>query len=170
MANASPDYIEPEWIDQKSIQMSLRFDNILAGIVRYTPHFPSVVKGWSATASFIPESEGFVDITKGVVAPEFRRLGLYRLLMAATAVHASTLGFHQMQGIVSKMELLPVWIDMGCERLGREDHIFERHPIGPVPAQCISLNLVQNRLIAHEFEACIELGRERGYEAVLTVA
>jgi hypothetical protein len=58
-------------------------DRTPVGMVRVTPANRSVLAWWADGVWSLPTGEGVVELNRGVVADEWRRHGVYRLLMLA---------------------------------------------------------------------------------------
>jgi len=67
--------------DDRSIHVSAFSDGRPIGMVRVTPSTPSVLAAWAADEWKLPVGNDIAELTRGVVAPAWRRGGVYRLLM-----------------------------------------------------------------------------------------
>jgi hypothetical protein len=61
-------------------------------MVRLTPGNTSVLQHWSDGRASLPATGEVIELTRGVVAPGYRGLGLYSFLMLEAMLRASQLG------------------------------------------------------------------------------
>ncbi|HMH48787.1 MAG TPA: hypothetical protein VK548_01040 [Candidatus Acidoferrum sp.] len=78
--------------DERSRHVIVHRHALPAGMVRITMGEPSILATWSRNAAPLPRGAEVAELTRGVVAPPARRLGIYRLAMLETVLRLRTLG------------------------------------------------------------------------------
>jgi GNAT superfamily N-acetyltransferase len=89
------DYIcGPDRFDGFSSHITAWCDSEPVGMVRLTQGPPFALTEWSGGAFQAPPGRGVIEMTRGVVHPEFRRAGIYKAVMldALFFAHFSGLG------------------------------------------------------------------------------
>lgn len=76
-----PSLTSRDRFDEGSIHVTAFVAKRPVGMVRVTTSGPSILESWSADGWPLPVGEGVVELTRGVVAPDCRGFGIYRLLM-----------------------------------------------------------------------------------------
>jgi len=78
--------------DVVSRHVVARRDGEPVGMVRITPGGRSVLATWAGRPLPLASAPQLVELTRGVVARDLRRLGIYRLLMLETMLRIARLG------------------------------------------------------------------------------
>jgi hypothetical protein len=78
--------------DARSHHVVVSRPGLPLGMVRITMADPSVLAQWSSDKVALPRGPGVAELTRGVVAPSVRRLGIYRLAMLETVLRLRTVG------------------------------------------------------------------------------
>jgi hypothetical protein len=133
------------------------------GLVRTTVGPPSVLQAWSGGRCPLPRGATVAELTRGVVAPAVRRLGIYRLAMLESLLRLRALGATVATGavepdFVGRRFLAGVgFVEVGAPAL------FDDHPRKGTLAQCLVLPLdawkeaswnAMRRTLVGELTAC----------------
>jgi hypothetical protein len=129
--------------DAVSYHLAIRADGCAAALVRITLASPSVLAAWSGGRAPVPAGRSVAELTRGVVAPEWRRLGLYRLAMLETMLRLRSLG-----ATTATAAIEPEFPGRGfLARLGFRDRgapvVFDDHPRCGTLAQSVCLEVTE---------------------------
>lgn len=127
--------------DAVSYHLVVAIEGAVVGLVRTTLGPRSVLDAWSEGRSPLPRGAMVAELTRGVVAPSVRRLGIYRLGMLESVLRLRVLG--------ATMATAAVELDfVGRRFLARLGFVevgapvlFDDHPRQGTIAQCLMLPL-----------------------------
>jgi hypothetical protein len=92
---------------------------MLIGMIRLTPGPDSMFERWTARKAVIPVGADVVDLNRVVVATQYRRMGVFKLIMLDSLLRAATGGFNAVVGATKpRREILPSMYQMGFESTG----------------------------------------------------
>lgn len=122
--------------ESRSIHVCYRVDGTLAAMIRMTAGPNSVFEAWTQGLAAIPTGPSIVDLNRAVVAPPFRRLGLFRLATVDSLIRSAAKGFVSAVGVTRPgREIIPAMLEIGFEPAGPEvmvtDPVNGRFPIQP---------------------------------------
>ncbi len=86
--------------DAGSLHLTVAHDGRPVGMIRVTSGSPSVLHEWSSGKATLPQGDDVTELTRGVVARPFRRLGVYRLAMLDAILRMRPLGARVVTGAV----------------------------------------------------------------------
>jgi len=111
------------------------------GLVRTTLGPPSVLQVWSGGRCSLPHGAGVAELTRGVVVPTVRRLGIYRLAMLESILRLRALGATVATGAVAPDFVGRRFLaGLGFVEVG-EPITFDDRPRRGTIAQCLELQL-----------------------------
>ena len=87
--------------DERSHHVVAIVNGAMVGMIRMTEAEPSVLQEWSEGMATLPHGPGVLELTRGVVHPGHRGLGLYRLMMLVS----------MLRGAESKFELVTAAVE-----------------------------------------------------------
>jgi hypothetical protein len=141
--------------DRDSHHLAVRVEGRAIALVRITPGPGSALSDWSHGRAPLPQGPAVAELTRGVVAPAWRRVGLYRLAMLESMLRLRALGVTTATAAVepdfcgrhflARVGFLPVGAPV----------VFDDHPRQGTVAQCI-----QARIALAEEEGWHELRRQ----------
>jgi|GEM_PF-4684839 len=168
--NSSSETSSSDEFDTLSIHVLAIIRDEIIGMIRLTLEPPSVLQTWSGWKAPIPHGEGVIDVTRGIVAKQWRGFDIYKLLMTETMIKAKALN--------AKIAVAPIephfqhrtfLSHIGFQNVG-EPLIFNHPPIGDTVGQCLVQRLQKDFGKVTEVRAKIISGeRMKNFRVVSTI-
>lgn len=132
--------------DDRSSHVGHWVGGVLVGLIRLTPGPDAMFERWTVGEAVIPTGAAVVDLTRVVVAPEFRRMGLFKLIMLDALLRAAADGYTTVVGATKPgREILPAMYQMGFGPSGPVV-LFHDPTSGPFEIQPCVVRGVPNRV------------------------
>lgn len=131
--------------DALSYHLVVAIEGAVVGLVRTTLGPRSVLDAWSEGRSPLPRGATVAELTRGVVSPSVRRLGIYRLGMLESILRLRGLGATMATGAVELNFVGRRFLaTLGFVEVGAPV-LFDDHPRQGTIAQCLMLPLEGSR-------------------------
>ena len=125
--------------DECSQHVVVSLDERPVGAIRITPAEPSVLAKWSHGRAPVPSGGDVAELTRGVVVPRLRRIGIYRFAMLETVLRLRQLGARIATAAVEpEFPGRAFLADLGFVDVG-QPILFDDAPRRGTLAQCIAL-------------------------------
>jgi hypothetical protein len=160
--------------DADSLHLVVRLLEQPVGMVRLTQGPQSPLCVWSGGRAPLPSDPSVAELTRGVVAPAMRRLGIYRLMMLETVLRLGIRGVLVATGAIEPDFPARFFLaELGFLNVSTPI-LFDDHPRRGTYAQCIRLDITPQKqvrwLICWEHLVAQLLGHNYTVDSDLTCA
>jgi hypothetical protein len=156
--------------DQSSLHITVSVGGELGGMVRLTKRPLSVLSAWAIGPHHIPEANDIIEATRAVVARKWRRMDLYKLMMAEVTRYCDRAGATRVVGAIEPdFPLRDFLATIGFRNQG-EPIRHRNPPKGVVWGQIIVQEVaLARKVISATLSFCVERLRGRGFAVRSTV-
>jgi hypothetical protein len=135
--NSSPETSSCDEFDTLSIHVLAIIRDEIVGMIRLTLKPPSVLQTWSGWKAPFPHGEGVIDVTRGIVAKQWRGFDIYKLLMTETMIKAKVLGAKTAVAPIEPHFQHRIFLSNIGFQNAAEPLNFNHPPIGETVGQCL---------------------------------
>ena len=136
-----------DWLEIDSFHLVVRQSGRPCSLVRITRGPTSPLLAWSGGRAPLPSNPSVAELTRAVVTPSLRRLGIYQLSMLETILRLGTL-----KALIATAAIEPEFsgrsflVQLGFFDVGTP-MLFDDRPRRETLGQCIRLNLVPDKKV-----------------------
>ena len=125
--NTPSDDFSNDEFDARSTYILATCESEPIGMVRLTENLPSPLQSWLGENSSIPKGGGVIELTRGVVAKEWRGYDIFKLLLAETLIKVKELGAKAaVTAVVPEANHCRILSEIGFQNTGKT--LIYNHP------------------------------------------
>jgi hypothetical protein len=135
---SSSETFSSDEFDTRSVHVLATIQDELVGMIRLTPEPPSILQKWSNGKAPIPNGEGVIDLTRGVVSKKWRNFDIFKLLICEAMIKAKDLG-----GEIAVASIAPHFphraflTDIGFQNAGEPLIFYHLSAVVETISQCV---------------------------------